>query len=72
MSKTAQRKREYFMQGVRDGNAGYSAFTPFWDKTHPFNRAYMDGFHWGRRNAQLSKNNSLLQWFRVKFWTHIA
>ena len=67
MSKTAQRKREYFNQGKKDFEQFGSMFIPVYRENHPFNIAYKAGFHEVMRKRQPTITKTLLQWFRDKF-----
>jgi hypothetical protein len=67
MSKTAQRKREYYNQGMRDFKAYGRAYTPFFRDTHPFNLAYMDGYYAAMQEKTRAPKPTLLQWFRDRF-----
>jgi hypothetical protein len=68
MSKTAQRKRTYYLHGAADYKIFAAPFIPFAWKSHPLNKRYMAGFNFEKRNDELSVNNSLLQKIRVAFW----
>lgn len=67
MSKTRQRKRSYKQLGMSDFKEYGIILPPFLYKKHYLNTTYMRGYKEQLINERLKENNSLLNWFRIKF-----
>jgi len=72
MSKTAQKKRNFYIKGGNDFKKGNVYYEPYYRRSHPFNISYRDGYFAAKNHERKKKilvKRTWWQWLKWLFFS---